>query len=111
MVTRWALWYRDNNTRIVEERRLKRQAMLLRAINYLGAQCIDCGYHVDFRGLQFDHVGVKTATISSLLGRSWKCVKEELDQCELRCGTCHNIQTAERGQQRTGTGRPRTGGE
>jgi len=69
------------------------------AIELLGGRCKDCGYSKNSNGLQFDHLperGKKSFNISSNLGRSWPLIQAELDKCELVCGTCHSIRTAQR---------------
>jgi hypothetical protein len=62
--------------------------------------CTDCGEH-DPLVLEFDHVGEKRATISSLLMQRDATVEEirrELQQCEVRCANCHRRVTVERGK-------------
>lgn len=63
--------------------------------------CVDCGYNKHHAGLEFDHIFPrKRGTVSSLLGRSLKVIKEEIKMCEVVCGTCHGIRTWERGWQK-----------
>ena len=83
-------------------RRLTRPDKQKMALDYLGGECVDCGYNENPRGLQFDHVrGVKSCNVGTMfICRSWEAVKEELDKCELRCGTCHAIKTSVETEQR-----------
>jgi hypothetical protein len=69
----------------------------LRAIEYLGNKCLDCGYSKNPDGLEFDHIQPRNGRISLLaMNRSWESLVKELNKCELVCGTCHNIRTARR---------------
>ncbi len=64
--------------------------------------CMDCGYNAHHAGLELDHRDGRTETeysISKIMGRGWKRVQEELDKCDVVCGTCHNIRTWERKQE------------
>lgn len=59
--------------------------------------CADCGYNKHHAGLEFDHIEVRLrGTVSSQVGKSLKCLQEEVDRCEVVCGTCHNIRTWKR---------------
>lgn len=63
--------------------------------------CMDCGYNEHHAGLELDHRDGRTdseVSVSRLFGRGWKRVQEELDKCDVVCGTCHNIRTWERRQ-------------
>lgn len=61
--------------------------------------CADCGYNTHHAGLQFDHLFPrKRGTVASQLGKSRKCVVEEMELCEVVCATCHAIRGFERGQ-------------
>jgi hypothetical protein len=61
--------------------------------------CIDCGVN-DPQVLEFDHVGDKTRAVSDLVYRetSLDRLRQEINQCEVRCANCHRRQTAARGQ-------------
>lgn len=63
--------------------------------------CMDCGYNTHHAGLELDHRDGRSdseVSVSRLFGRGWKRVQEELDKCDVVCGTCHNIRTWERRQ-------------
>jgi len=57
--------------------------------------CADCGL-ADLLVLEFDHVGPKTAEISSLIREGYRLERiiEEMRQCELVCANCHRRRTA-----------------
>jgi hypothetical protein len=60
--------------------------------------CVDCG-ETDALLLEFDHVGVKRANVTSLAwsGSSLATIDAEIEQCEIRCANCHRRITARRG--------------
>lgn len=63
--------------------------------------CVDCGYNQHHAGLELDHRDGRTeteASVSQLFGRGWNRIQEELDKCDVVCGTCHNIRTWDRRQ-------------
>lgn len=55
--------------------------------------CADCGYNDHHAGLEFDHVGEKTLNVASMMGHTQEKILKEISQCEVVCGTCHNIRT------------------
>lgn len=60
--------------------------------------CADCGYNAHHAGLEFDHVQPRLrGTVASQMGRSLKVLLEEIERCEVVCGTCHSIRTWNRG--------------
>lgn len=72
-----------------------------RALDYLGAQCVDCGTRDD-RVLVFDHALVRRMngrTVGAMMMASWDKLKVELDKCQLVCANCHMIRTLERKEQ------------
>lgn len=83
-----------------ERAQVRRTERRLFAIDYLGGKCVDCGYDANTDGFQFDHLpvfGVPTKTMRDLLrAGTFEKRKAELDKCELVCGTCHAIRTAQR---------------
>lgn len=65
--------------------------------------CIDCGYNLDARALEFDHkdnTGIpntgKQRSVASLCYASWKRIMEEVSKCEIVCCNCHAIRTFKR---------------
>lgn len=63
----------------------------------LESGCVDCGYNEHHAGLEFDHVRPRIkGTVASQMGKSLKVILEEIAQCEVVCGTCHNIRSFQR---------------
>ena len=77
-------------------RRLKGRAFVN---DYLEAHpCADCGLS-EIAVLEFDHLGDKQASLSSLLAAGWsiKRLKDEIARCEVVCVNCHRRRTGDRG--------------
>lgn len=54
--------------------------------------CADCGYRAHHAGLQFDHVKPRLrGTVASLMGKSIRFISEEMERCDVVCGTCHGV--------------------
>lgn len=65
--------------------------------------CADCGYNAHHAGLELDHRegrGENEFSISQIMGRGWKRIQEEMDKCDVVCGTCHNVRTWNRLQEK-----------
>lgn len=66
----------------------------LKAIDYLGGKCVDCGYLGSKcpDALAFHHKdpSKKSFNISGKHCLSWEKIKQELDKCELLCHNCHS---------------------
>ena len=78
--------------------KLHRQRNKLKAVQYLGGKCLDCGID-DVRVLEFDHAKNPRngkLTVSSYLQGSWRRLQLHVDECELVCANCHAIRTANR---------------
>lgn len=58
--------------------------------------CVDCGYKAESRFLQFDHrdPADKSFTISIELMRPLEEVLAEVEKCDVRCASCHEIRSA-----------------
>lgn len=62
--------------------------------------CADCGYDSHHAGLEFDHIRPrKRGTVASVARMGRALLEEEVERCEVVCGTCHGIRTFERRQQ------------
>ncbi len=72
-----------------------------------GRSCQDCGI-VDIRVLEFDHLGLKRATLADLVrsGASARRLAEEAAECDVVCVNCHRQRTARRAGWFRATGRP-----
>lgn len=59
--------------------------------------CMDCGYNTHHAGLEFDHRDGRREgqefSISQIMSHGKKRIQEEIDKCDIVCGTCHNIRT------------------
>lgn len=77
----------------VRDQHIKRRRELkLKAIEYKGGKCIDCGYNKHPAALCFHHTGLKTDSINNLIKNGFnEKVREELDKCVLLCHNCHDI--------------------
>jgi len=85
-----------------EERKRRRIECRMKCIQYLGAECVDCG-ETDRALLEFDHVrGTKSDNVASMMLMSWDRIKIELDKCELRCLDCHAVKDGRLHQERWG---------
>lgn len=91
-------YYVRNKKRERQRSQTRRFNNRIQALDYLGGKCIDCGYNENIDGLQFDHLPVhgKPDRRALLMSRTWSIIQAELDKCELVCGTCHSIRTANR---------------
>ena len=80
--------------KVFEQRRTRKE----NAIKYLGGACVDCGYNANIDGFQFDHLPEhgKPDRSSLQLLNSWSRIIQELNKCELVCGTCPAIRTSQR---------------
>ena len=71
---------------------LRRKAIKLKALNYMGNKCNFCQYDKYEGALEFHHKISSTKEFG--IGqkghsRSWDKVKLELDKCILVCSNCH----------------------
>lgn len=63
-----------------------------RAVEYLGGECQECGYHKNWAAMEFHHreSDKKETLISILIGWGWsERLVRELDKCDLVCSNCH----------------------
>ncbi|CAN5647456.1 hypothetical protein BH20ACI4_BH20ACI4_35300 [soil metagenome] len=68
----------------------KRRNLKLKAVEYKGGKCSNCGYNKCVGALDFHHLNPqkKDFTISGNSGK-WENLKIELDKCILLCKNCH----------------------
>ena len=76
------------NTCLVRDRQRR---MKIRAVEYKGGKCVECGYSKCARAMDFHHLdpAEKEFTISHHWNRAWKTLRVELDKCVLLCCRCH----------------------
>ena len=70
----------------------RRILVKLKAVEYKGGSCNDCGYNKTAKALVFHHLdpSQKDFSISrSGATRSWEKTRKELDKCVLLCQNCH----------------------
>lgn len=74
----------------------RRRTIKLRAIEYKGGKCEDCGGVFPGCAYDFHHrdPNEKDFTIGNHDNASWDKLKPELDKCALICSNCHRIRHA-----------------
>lgn len=69
---------------------LRRRATKQQALEYLGGQCLACGYNLCLSALAFHHLDPSRKDFNiSHTSRSWEHIRPELDKCILLCSRCH----------------------
>lgn len=67
-----------------------RKRKKIKAVEYKGGKCQDCGYKKSYNSLDFHHIDPSQKDFSiSQVNRSWEITKKELDKCILVCSNCH----------------------
>ena len=68
-----------------------RKRTKIKAVEYKGGKCQECGYNRCIRAMKFHHLdpAQKDFGISGV-SRAWETIKVELDKCVLVCGNCHD---------------------
>lgn len=75
--------------------RLRRLRIKIRAVEYLGGKCINCGFNKHIAALEFHHLdkeGKEFNISRSSHSVSWDKLKLELDKCIILCSNCHQIE-------------------
>ena len=69
----------------------RRRSIKIKAIEYLGGKCVDCGIVDDPCIYDFHHVDptIKEIAFGTRGGKSFESLKSELDKCVLLCANCH----------------------
>lgn len=62
----------------------------IKAVDYKGGKCQECGYSKCIGALEFHHIdpSIKESNISRMYN-TWDKIKLELDKCVLLCNRCH----------------------
>lgn len=65
--------------------------MKVKAVEYKGGKCQECGYCKNYAALDFHHLDPKEKDVNWKTARhwSWDRLREELDKCLLVCRNCH----------------------
>lgn len=80
------------------QRKLRLQNKL-KVVKMLGGQCQSCGYSLNYKALQIDHLSVQHRKRSdrnqagSVLYRKIANGKQNLEEIQLICANCHAIKT------------------
>jgi hypothetical protein len=96
----WRKWYRNQQNRLhhlelVAIRRRRRNERNLRLVRELKSRpCADCGQAFPSYVMDFDHIGPKSAEISSMVRTlSTERLLAEVGNCEVVCANCHRVRT------------------
>lgn len=75
----------------VERVTKEKQQLKIKAVEYKGGKCVQCGYNKSMAALEFHHIdpNIKEQNIAKYSTRQWDAVKVELDKCILVCANCH----------------------
>lgn len=86
-ITLCNLCIKKDTIRVIKKRKLNK----IRAINYLGGVCKECGLKSNIYWIyDFHHCNKdKEFGLCDEMGHSWEKLKIELDKCELLCANCH----------------------
>jgi predicted HNH restriction endonuclease len=63
----------------------------IKAIDYLGGKCSECGYNKYYGAIDIHHTdpSKKDANFRYMRGWSWKRIEAELQDCVALCRNCH----------------------
>lgn len=90
---RTAAWHQQNKERRQVDTRDRKRASKLKAMEYMGNKCADCGEQYQPCVYQFHHLDMETKdkNPSALFGLKWERLKSELNKCVMLCANCHMI--------------------
>lgn len=79
--------------RHAEQAKARGRLRKLKAVDYLGGRCNDCGkdYHPAIFEFHHDNPKEKDFHPAQALQMSWENFKRELDKCTLLCANCHRL--------------------
>lgn len=84
--------YADRREYLIKAVAKRRKKIRRMALEFLGGECVFCGYVRCSAALDFHHLDESTKNFGlsqSGMTRSWKRTKEELKKCILVCANCH----------------------
>ena len=77
-------------------KRTRHSTLKIKAIEYLGGACADCGGVYHQAAFDFHHLDPSTKELhpGQALSGKWEWAKAELDKCVLLCANCHRTRHA-----------------
>lgn len=78
------------------QKKTRHRTMKLKAIEYLGGSCADCGGVYHPAAFDFHHLdpSIKELHPGQALSGKWERARAELDKCVLLCANCHRTRHA-----------------
>jgi|SRR5882724_3983328 len=84
------IYYSGCKTCLNIKRKLARNLLKQKAVQYKGGKCQICGYDKYVGALTFHHVNPKEKEFQiSQMDNNFNSIKLELDKCLLACANCH----------------------
>lgn len=89
-----AKWRAENKEYVKTKQREDKRQRKIKAIEYLGGVCNNCGLSWHPAVFEFHHKDPETKDRdpSKMLQLSWARVVAELDKCVLLCANCHRLE-------------------
>ena len=81
------------DSRIIENKRMRRKANREKLHEIKAAPCTDCGVTYIPAVMEYDHLSDKIKNIADLMDYSWDYICKEIEKCELVCANCHRVRT------------------
>ncbi len=92
--TRKRKWHlTDSGVKAYNKARARAAEKKIKAIEYKGGKCNDCGGVFHPAVYEFHHISPneKEAEPATLRNYSWEKLKKEIDKCVMLCANCHRI--------------------
>jgi hypothetical protein len=82
---------KDKRPRVTSQALDRKHLTKKRCVDYLGGQCVRCGYGRCIKAMTFHHrdPAEKEFLVSQMRDRSREVLRAELDKCDLLCFNCH----------------------
>lgn len=84
--------YSDRASYIVEAVSKRRKRLKKKVLEYLGGECIRCGYKECARALSLHHMNPEEKEFGlseAGMDKSWERILAEADKCVILCANCH----------------------